>query len=150
MNHVATIMNAITPYEARYKQREDMTTMMNMLFLTFFFAYMGYKLLMDYTKSQTQWDNRMKTLEEHMETIEENATYINNELVNSSEQIKELQREVREMREDMKCVVAHILGTQGMTQGPNIHEFYKYVKNNIFENINDQEVIDKIKSGIRN
>jgi prophage DNA circulation protein len=143
-------MNSITPYEARYEQRESMTIIINFFFLTFFFAYMGYTLLMNYSKTHNQWEDRMKGMEDHLKTFEENASFIMNELVNSTDEVTELQKEVCEMREDIKCIAAHILGVQGMTQGPTIYEFYKYIKTNVFENINDTDVINKIKSGVRN
>ena len=118
--------------------------------LTFFCSFMGYRFLMDYTKTQNRNEDRMKILKEHMETIEENATFINNELANSSEQMKELQREVREMREDLKCICAHILSAPMGIQGPDVHEFYKYVKTNVFPEINDRNILTKMKSGERN
>jgi hypothetical protein len=148
---VTITMNAITQYQQRPDtMRPDLTNTFNILMLTFFFAYMGYKLLIDYTKTQSRTEDRMKTLEDHMETIEENATFINNEIANSSEQIKELQREVREMREDLKCICVHILSAPYGIQGPDVHEFYKYVKTNVFPEINDRNILTKMKSGERN
>lgn len=148
---VTITMNAITQYQQRPDtMRPDLTNTFNILMLTFFFAYMGYKLLIDYTKTQNRTEDRMKILEDHMETIEENATFLNNELANSSEQMKELQREVREMREDLKHISLFILSAPYGIQGPDVHEFYKYVKTNVFPEINDMNIVTKMKSGERN
>lgn len=88
------MMNSITPYEARYQQKDTMTSIMNILSITFFFAYMGYTLLMEHAKSQNKLDERMKAMEAHLKTFEENASFIMNELVNSTDEVTELQKEV--------------------------------------------------------
>ncbi len=100
-------MNSIMPYASqmpssiRYQMTQDANNIFSILCLSFFFAYMGYKILMDYNNSKNQMEDRMKIIEGHMEAIEENAQYINNEIVNNSETLKVLRDEIGIAREQI-------------------------------------------------
>lgn len=130
-------MNAITPYEARNIQHENFKVTFNILMLTFFFAYMGYRFMMDYTKTQNRWEDRMKILEDHMETIEENATYINNEIVNNAEQLKEL-------KEDL-YLIAGMYSVLGLVPGcpDSAGDVYEFITRK--RGVTRESIIEKLK-----
>jgi hypothetical protein len=136
-------MNSIMPYASqmpssvRYQMTQDANNVFSMLCLSFFFAYMGYKILMDYNKSQNRMEDRMKVIEGHMEAIEENAQYINNEIVNHSETLKVL-------RDDLNMIVVmyELVGVHADCP-ESAGEVYKYIR--VKRGIDIDEILEMFK-----
>ncbi len=131
-----------TPTSVRYQMSQEANGLFSIMCLSFFFAYLAYKILMDYNLSQNRVEDRMKALEDQMKAIEENAQYINNEIVNNSESLKTLHDTIENLSEDVESFI--MLNLKKLKQ-PSYHpgSYYDYLieKRNI--DLNEWE--DKFK-----
>lgn len=89
-----------TPYETQASRREDVDKIMGIMFLTMFFAYLGYQLLIMNIRKNDGLEARFQIVEQHIEALEQNTTSLTDQSTDLAESIFALQAKIDSVLEE--------------------------------------------------